>query len=152
MIMGDIFFCVLGSETLHVIQQHQRLSYCASSNSSTDVWDFLYRCFYCVPFIQKGLEQAVYEGLVSHSPLSTTVAVCFCQKTFQFGDRPLGLGKLPLQKAASPQVAPSGVALLCLPPPTLPSLSLSHPAAQQCWWGPGPREHTCPCIQNKTLQ
>lgn len=77
------------------------------------------------------LEQAVYEGHVSHSPLSTTVADCLCQKTFQFGDRPLGLGKLPLQKAASPQVAPSGVALLCLPPPS-PYLTLSLPLSCCC--------------------
>lgn len=37
------------------------------------------------------------------------MAVCRCQKTFQFGNSPLGPGKLPLQKATSPQVAPSGV-------------------------------------------
>lgn len=38
----------------------------------------------------------------------TTAAVCR-QKTFQFGDPPSGSGKLALQKAASPQVGPSGV-------------------------------------------
>lgn len=38
-----------------------------------------------------------------------TLAVCRCQKTFQFGEPPSGPSKLPLQKAASPQVVPSGV-------------------------------------------
>lgn len=66
----------------------------------------------------------------------TTVAVCHCQKTFQFGGPPTSQGTLPLQKAASPQVAPSEAGLVHAPTTTTPTPL--QPAVQQCWWGPRP--------------
>lgn len=80
----------------------------------------------------------------------TTVAVCHCQKTFQFGGPPTSPGTLPLQKAASPQVAPSEAGLVYTPqpPPPPPHSNLLFSNADE---GPGPAEHACLSNLNKIL-